>query len=423
MVKRLIYSVIGLISYVFAGCTSDVPLSYTVYTGVVVEQNSMMPLPGLQVSITDGSNVYAKSVTNNYGQFSLNLAHNNNLVQLYIYIDGNKDFPSKKIELIYTEAGEYDYGMIYLFSQTDETLFPCIDNVSWSFPNDNKSIFFKDISIISPYKLEETYIEVSQFGDLHGSMKYQLEQQANGNYSAVVGNLVIGEKYYFQVVATNTIGTGRSDLYCRTFGMSIPEIVEITNATVNSANILIKITEEPIETLSSGICWSTTPNPTVNDFYAKADSNTSTEVMMLDVDFSKRSYYVRAYAQNVNGISYSEDLMLPVNNPLNLPTFKSGGQTYAYRYMGKGNWYTSYSTCNSLVLVFDNWVLPSIGVLDDFINAYYAENGELPPMPFWSMRNIEDWEYGETETFLYTTNGLVIWQKNESHHYFAIRKF
>lgn len=421
--KRLIYCVIGLVAVVFAGCTSDVPPSFTVYTGVVVEQNSMRPLPGLEVCITDGANVYAETITNSYGQFSLGLAHNSSLVKLYIYIDGNSVYPSKEIELIYTKASKYDYGMIYLFSQTDEMLFPYIENVSWDFPNDNKSIYFKDISIISPYKLEETYIEVSQFSDLHGGTKYQLEQQANGNYSAVVGNFVVGEKYYFQVVATNTIGTGRSDLYCRTFGMSIPEIVEITNATVNTATISIRIIEEPIETLSSGICWSTSPNPTINDFSAKAGSNTAAEVKMTDVDFSTKSYYVRAYAQNVNGLSYSEDLMLPVNNPYNLPTFKSGGQTYAYRYMGKATWYTAYNTCDSSVFVFDNWVLPSIAVLGDFINAYYAENKELPPMPFWSMRNNEDLEYGETETFLYTTNGLVMWNKNESHHYFAVRKF
>lgn len=421
--KRLIYCLVWFAAVVFTGCTSNVDPSATVYTGVVVEQNSMMPLSGLEVRITDGVNVYAETQTNSYGQFSLNLTHNSSLVQLYIYIDGNNVYPSKEIELIYTEASKYDYGMIYLFSQTDEMLFPFIENVSWYFPNDNKSIYFKDISIISPYKLEETYIEVSQSSDLRWSTKYQLERQSNGKFSAVVGNFVVGEKYYFQVVATNTIGTGRSDLYCRTFGMSIPQIVEITNATVNTATISIKITEEPIETLSSGICWSTSPSPTINDFSAMAGSNAAAEVTMTDVDFSKRSYYVRAYAQNANGISYSEDLMLPVNNPYNLPTFKSGGQTYTYRYMGKASWYSANNTCNSSVFVFDNWVLPSIGVLGDFINAYYAENEELPPMPFWSMRNYEDWEYGETETFLYTTNGLVMWNKNESHHYFAVRKF
>ena len=91
--------------------------------------------------------------------------------------------------------------------------------------------------------------------------------------------------------------------------------------------------------------------------------------------------------------------------------------------MGKASWYDAYSNCKSLVFVFDDWNLPNFRILPDFFNTYYAENGEILPLPMWSMRNYEDWEYGESETALLTTNGEVMWSKSESHHYYAVRKY
>lgn len=407
---------------VMSGCKEKAPL-FTTYSGVVVEKNSMNPIEGLTVKITDGNNVYSESSTNGMGQFSIDFAHNTNLGMLYIDILGGKSYPSQRLDLIFTPEGKYDYGMIYLYDQTDDSLFPVVENVSWEFPKDNKSVRFKNISINSSFTLEETYVEIAQTQNLSGSKKYQLEKQTDGKYSCVVNNLIIGEKYYFQVAATNTIGTGKSKLYCRTFGAAMPEIIKLKEATVNSAIISISVTEEPLETLSSGICWSTSSNPTINDYAAYSSLNTTADVMMTNLDFSKESYYVRAFAKNANGISYSEILELPVNNPYNLPTFKSGGNTYSYKYMGKANWFTAYSTCKNLVFVFDDWTLPNRRILPDFFNTYYAENGETLPLPLWSMRPYEDWEIGENETVLLTANGEVMWSKNESYHYYAVRKF
>ncbi len=420
MKKHIIYIIILVL--IMSGCKENAP-SFTTYTGVVVEKNSMNPIPGLTVKITDGSNVYSESATNGMGQFSIDFAHNSNLGMLYIDILGGETYPSKRFDLIFTSESKYDYGMIYLYDQTDASLMPRIDNVSWEFPSDNKSVHFKDVSISSSYTLEEVYVEVAQSSDLVGGKKYPLECQSNGKYAGTVSNLVIGDKYYFQVVAVNTIGIGKSDLYGRTFGMALPEIIELKSATVNSAVISIKISEEPLVTLSSGICWSTSKTPTINDFSATASSNVSANVTMTGLDFSKHSYYVRAYSKNSNGVSYSEVLELPANNPYNLPTFKSGGYTYTYKYLGKGSWYTAYNACESFVLVFDDWKLPNIRILPDFFNTYYAENGETLLMPLWSMRNDEYWEEGESETFMLTTSGEILASKNTSGHYYAVRKF
>lgn len=423
--KECRWIVICLISFIFcilSGCKENAP-SFTTYTGVVVEQNSMNPLAGLQVRVTDGSNVYSEAITNNAGQFSLDMAHNSSLGQVYLFIDGGSVYPSKKVDLVYTDDNKYDYGLIYLYSQTDESLFPVVESVSWDYPSDGKSLRFKDVVVVSSYELREVYVNISQSAEFSTTQKIQLERQSNGNYSGIVSNLSIGEKYYFQVFAKNTIGSGKSEVYGRTFGMANPSIVGLKSATISSAIISIKVTEEPLTTLSAGICWSTSHNPTTSDQTSTGSSKVEADVSMDGLDFSKKSYYVRAFATNANGTSYSEELELPANNPYNLPTFKSGGYTYAYKYMGKGSWYTAYNACESFVFVFDDWKLPNIRIMPDFFNTYYAENGETLKMPVWSMRNDEYWESGESETFMLTTNGEILASKSQSAHYYAVRKY
>lgn len=419
--------IIYIMAWIAGGCSNREPEqiigSFTTYTGVIAEKNSLTPLSGVHVIITDGYNIYSESTTNNAGQFTLEMAHNANLQPTYIFIDGNGIYPSKKVDLIYTAECKYDYGLIFLYDQTDESFFPEIKNVSWDYMCDNGSMYFHDISIDSSCTLKDVYIELARSSSLHESTKYKLERHDDDKFYGVVNNLVIGEKYYFQVVATNTIGTSKSELYSRTFGLAIPVILGIKSATINSAIISFEIIEEPQKTLSSGICWSTSPDPTIDAFSTTASTASIMEAEMVDLDFAKSTYYVRAFAENANGISYSDILEMPVNNPYRLPTFKSGDYTYVCKYMGKADWYTAYNSCQSLVYVFDDWELPNIGYVSDFINGYYNSSDEPLSLPLWLARRYDFMEEGESETFLLTDNGLVMWSKNSSHHYYAVRKF
>lgn len=421
--KRFLFVLIILAIGVISGCTKKEHNS-TTYTGVVVEQNSLIPIAGLQVSITDGSNKYSETVTNNAGQFSMDMARNGNLGHLYIFIDGNGVYPSKNIDLIHTEESKYDYGMIYLYSQTDASLYPKIENVDWDYPNGTNTMQFKDIVINSDYSLTDAHVEISKNDGFAPSEKYQLEKQGNGTYSVSVNGLIVGERYYFRVVASNIVGTGRSEVYSREYGLPIPMIMELKNATINTATIKMCVTEEPLSTIRAGLCWSTSHNPTVNNNTQPGGISGTSEVTINGLDFRTTTYYVRAYAENSNGIpSYSEELPLPANNPYSLPTFTNGGYTYTYIYLGRGSWYTAYNECNSFVYVFDDWFLPSINVFPSLFNTYYAEHGESLPLPVWSMRRNDYDEEGESETFMVTTNGNILAPKNQQANYYAVRKF
>lgn len=420
--KRCLLVLVILTIGIISGCTKK-NHNYTTYTGVVVEQNSLNPVSGLQVSITDGTNKYSETVTNNAGQFSMDLARIDNWGHLYIFIDGNGVYPSKKIDLIYTDEVKYDYGMIYLYSQTDASLYPIIKNVEWDYPNGTNTIRFKDIVINSDYSLTDAYVEISKNEGFAPSEKYQLEKQGNGRYSVSVSGLIVGETYYFRVVASNIVGTGRSEVYSREYGLPIPMIMELKNATINSATIKMSVTEEPLSTLRAGLCWSTSHDPTVNNHTVPGGVTGISDVTITGLDFRTTTYYVRAFAENNNDVGYSEELVLPANNPYSLPTFTYGGYTYTYLYLGSGSWYTAYNECTSLVYVFDDWILPDNYMIAALFNAYYAENGEALPLPVWSRARDEDLENGESSTFMVTYNGNIWAPKSQIANYYAVRKF
>lgn len=418
--KRCFWVLVALVIGAFGACTKK-NFNNATYMGTVVEQNSLTPLPNLHVSITDGINKYSETETDSMGQFTIDLTNKGSMGPLYIFIDGAGVYPSKKIDLIYIEEGQYDYGFIYLFNQTDASLYPKIENVAWDYPNENNTMRFKDIEIKSDYTLTEAYVEFSKNEGFAQSNKYQLEKLENGMFTVNVDNLTVGELYYFQIVASNTIGTGRSEVFSRKYGLPLPSIMELKQATVNSATIKMNVLEDPLSTSSAGLCWSTSHNPSVNDNTQSGGTTGTSEVTISGLNFRTTTYYVRAYAENANGIGYSEELVLPANNPYSLPTFTSGGHTYSYIYLGYGSWYTANNACTSLTYVFDDWTLPPVNILPDFFNTYYAENGETLLLPLWSRRRNEDWENGESETFMLTYNGEIMAPKTQSANYYAVR--
>lgn len=82
---------------------------------------------------------------------------------------------------------------------------------------------------------------------------------------------------------------------------------------------------------SKGICWSTSPNPNINDGsnFNDVDSNLFT-VNLVGLQPGIK-YYVRAYAANQAGITYGNELSLTTENSLSLvigDSFKGGVIAY-----------------------------------------------------------------------------------------------
>lgn len=129
------------------------------------------------------------------------------------------------------------------------------------------------------------------------------------SFGYTLNNLQSGKIYYWKVVAKSleTGETATSDIFRFTFNDLIPVLttsvisdIDQTTATcgghISSAGAT-NVTKR-------GICWSTSPYPTIQDEKTSNGSGTGAFTSYLDYLEPSTTYYVRAYATNSEGTAY-----------------------------------------------------------------------------------------------------------------------
>lgn len=115
-----------------------------------------------------------------------------------------------------------------------------------------------------------------------------------------------GAKRFVETLSSTNMNGGNS-------GASYaPEVFtsDVTNITSNSAKCGGNITNDGGASVTSrGICWSTSPNPTVSSNHVASGSGTGTFTCNITGLNQTTTYYVRAYATNSAGTSYGEQKM------------------------------------------------------------------------------------------------------------------
>ncbi len=100
-----------------------------------------------------------------------------------------------------------------------------------------------------------------------------------------------------------------------TTNVPIPNLPTVTTAPVNlitqnSAMSGGNVTSDGGAFVTSrGVCWNTTPAPTLLDNFTADGSGLGTFVSLMSPLMPSTSYYVRAYATNLAGTAYGEELM------------------------------------------------------------------------------------------------------------------
>ena len=138
---------------------------------------------------------------------------------------------------------------------------------------------------------------------------------ANGNgvgsFASNITGLEANTTYYVRVFATNSVGTayGNEISFTTKDGIVVLTTSVATSITATSATTGGNISNDGGAAISArGLCWSTTPNPTIAN---PKSTNTggvgtfATNITGLNIG---ATYYIRAYATNSVGTSYGNEV-------------------------------------------------------------------------------------------------------------------
>ena len=144
-----------------------------------------------------------------------------------------------------------------------------------------------------------------------------------GEFTSSITGLKTGTTFYMRAYATNSIGTAYGDEQTFTTSIGLPELTTtaISNITFTTASSGGTITYDGGASITArGICWSTSPTPTLNDnktLDGIGIGNFNSSLIELQLG---TKYYVRAYATNSVGSAYGNELVFStigvVENPV-----------------------------------------------------------------------------------------------------------
>lgn len=135
--------------------------------------------------------------------------------------------------------------------------------------------------------------------------------QGMGTFSVVLTNLKPQTTYYIRAFATNKLTTSYGNEF--TFKTATPALAQLTTTTPtynsNSAVSGGNITSDGNSTITArGVCWSTSPAPTINDDKTNDGIGSGNFTSNLSNLKPNTTYYLRAYATNVLGTVYGGEL-------------------------------------------------------------------------------------------------------------------
>lgn len=147
----------------------------------------------------------------------------------------------------------------------------------------------------------------------------------NGTFTGNMTGLTAGTTYFVRAYATNSQGTsyGAEQQFTALDGVVSITLSGATNITATSATCSAEITNDGGSSVTErGICWSTAQYPTSADPHIAIGTGTGSFTASMSSLSPSTTYYVRAYAVNAAGTSYSNQISVTTTD--GLPTVTTG---------------------------------------------------------------------------------------------------
>jgi hypothetical protein len=138
--------------------------------------------------------------------------------------------------------------------------------------------------------------------------------------------------------------------------VSTAPIQSITSSTATTGGNVLSEGSTPIT--AKGVCWSTSPNPTMSSAFSTIDgSGTSSYTSNLVGLLAETTYYLRAYASNSSGTAYGNELIFKTNPKPNIYAVgKYGAPSSAIFWDGFGLNYLNKGTFQNCIVATSVYV-------------------------------------------------------------------
>jgi hypothetical protein len=134
----------------------------------------------------------------------------------------------------------------------------------------------------------------------------------NGEFISNLSGLTPNVQYYVRAYATNGVGTAYGiNLIVNTLIQGAPSVTttvttSIAQTTATSGGNITNQGDAPVT--SKGVCWSTSGNPTIANSHISDGGGTGSFSISVYGLTSGNAYFIRAYATNIFGTSYGNEL-------------------------------------------------------------------------------------------------------------------
>ncbi len=131
-----------------------------------------------------------------------------------------------------------------------------------------------------------------------------------GDYVSMLTGLTFNTLYYIRAYATNRVGTGYGkELTFRTLpppDITTARVTEIAATSARSGGFVLTGGGQPVT--ARGLCWGTSPAPTLMDDHSVDGTGTGVFVSQMHNLTPNTRYYARAYATTADGTFYGNEV-------------------------------------------------------------------------------------------------------------------